>query len=87
MNKESFIAEVTKAGFFETEGPEFRDMQPFTSAFGRVIIAVKKIGPREYSGVAFWVHEAEHQWFLALFRGCTETKLNPYKELRIGYPF
>ena len=67
MNKAFLIAEVTKAGFFAAECPEFRSPQPFTSALGRVIIAEKKIGPSEYSGMAFWVHEAESQWFLALF--------------------
>lgn len=67
MNKASLIAEVTKAGFFASEAPEFRSMQPYTSALGRIIIAEKKIGPIEYSGVAFWVHESENQWFLAFF--------------------
>jgi hypothetical protein len=67
MNKASLIAEVTKAGFFVSDVPEYPRFQPFTSALGRITIAEKKIGPCEYSGVVFWVHEAENRWFLALF--------------------
>jgi hypothetical protein len=42
-------------------------MQPYTSAIGRICFAEKMLASETYTGVAFWLHEAEQQWFLGLY--------------------
>lgn len=57
---------ISHHGFFCYEDPEFRDMQPHTSAVGRIVCAEKMVAENCYTGVSFWLHKAEDTWFLGL---------------------